>query len=568
MKKITQIFCSVALGIISAALLSSCVNESPERYESIRIRITQTVHFNICDVQTKSSFGQGQDGVYPTLWTSNDAAVKLALNYTEAAEAVVVPAEDFRTASFDAEISAQSGQAPYTFYAVSPASAAKALSPSREAWNITIPSVQTPLAGSVDESAMLLAAASTPSDQLPSSVDLHFNHLTAYGRMSFTNLNLGDAKVSRVEITATTPFVGDWYWDCADEHDLTDNGASSTLTLMTSSTSDIWFACAPVDMTGQIAVFTIYTDKGAFIKRIEFPDGSKFNAGHIAVFSVNMKGIEPEIKGSGDYVLVTDASQLEDGDELLILDEDETYALSTNQKTNNRGAVEISVSGHAVSTVPEEAQIITLLAGSSAGTWYLKTGSGYLANATGNKNKLLTVSSITANATWTISIDSSGIASVVAGAGERNTMQFNPNNGSPLFACYQSSQKDVVIYRKGAAAASPDEEDPITENRLFGFYQGDQIRTYTAGSDQISRSYSQTGVQTFTVLNPETKEQLLISGYKKAYVKGDSFTVTVNWRKGINSMVSGKTYMVELVKEEGPVVWLSNGKGNGFIIKK
>ncbi|MBR3075021.1 MAG: hypothetical protein IKH11_04605 [Bacteroidales bacterium] len=567
MEKTIRIIPAIALGFIAAALSTSCISERQEVSRSEHNYGTHTVLFNICDVNTRATLGPAEEGVYPTLWTSNDAAVKLALNYTEAAEAVVVPSEDFRTASFTADI-VDNGEAPYTFYAVSPASAAKALSPSREAWSITIPSVQTPLAASVDESAMLLAAASVPTDQLPTSVDLHFHHLTAYGRMSFKNLNLRDAVVSRVEITATTPFVGNWYWDCSDEHGLTDNGASSTLTLKTSGVTDIWFACAPVDMSGQMAVFTVYTDKGAFVKEVEFPEGRKFNAGRVAAFGVDMKGIEPVAGGSGDYVLVTNESELCDGDELLILNADETYALSTNQKSNNRGAVAASVSNHVVVTVPEEAQVITLKSGTSAGTWTLNTGIGYLANVNGSKNKLVTVTTLSKNATWTISVASSGEASIEAGDGERNKLRFNPNNGSPLFACYSSGQEAVAIFRKAAASASPAEEDPVTANSLFGIYQGADQRTYEAGKDQYVRSYSSKGIQTFTIVDPQAKEQLEISGYKKDYVKGDAVTVTVNWRKGKTRIISGKTYQVKVVKEEGPVVWLGNGRGDGFIIKK
>lgn len=550
----------------ACAMFASCVNEHTE--VTITASKARTVQFNICEMDTKTAFGQGQDGVYPTLWTENDAAVKLALNYTEAAEVVVVPSEDHRRASFSAEIDAGDEPAPYTFYAVSPSSAARALSPSRQAWNVTIPSVQTPLAGSVDESAMLLAAASQPSDRLPSSVDIHFSHLTAYGRMSFKNLALGDAKVSRVEITATAPFVGDWYWDCSGEHALADNGASSTLTLNTSEVSDIWFACAPVDMSGQIGVFTVYTDKGAFIKELEFPQGRKFNAGRIAVFSVDMSGVEMAAVSSDDFVLVTKGSDLQDGDEILILNSDENYAISTGQDTNNRAAAAIKVNNHKVSYVPDDVQVINLVAGITFGTWYLKAGTGYLANAMGNKNRLLTISSINNTSTWTISIASSGVATVKAGAGDRKILRFNANGDSPLFACYSSGQKDIVIYRKSRPEVKPVEEDPLTENSLFGFYHGADTRTYVAGTDQIVRKYSASGEQTFAIVNPAVLEELVISGYKKDYVKGDKFTVTVSWRKGKTRIVAGEKFTVKVVREDGPVVWLGDGSGNGFIIKK
>ncbi|MBQ9357798.1 MAG: hypothetical protein IJT98_10995, partial [Prevotella sp.] len=122
----------------------------------------------------------------PTLWTSNDAEVKLSLNYSGAQTAGVVPSNDFRSASFSASINFDASQSPYTFYAVSPSSAAAALSPSREAWKVNIPTVQTPTELSADEGAIIIAAASEQfsSATTVSEVDLQFYHLTAYGRLS------------------------------------------------------------------------------------------------------------------------------------------------------------------------------------------------------------------------------------------------------------------------------------------------------------------------------------------------------------------------------------------------
>ncbi len=572
MKIIKNIMMLAAL-LSAAAVMFSCTAELGGEHDSIKAHISRTVTFNACEVQTKTTFGQGEDGTYPTLWTTNDASVKLALNYTPAAEVKVVPSDDFRKASFSAEIDASGENAPYTFYAVSPASAARALSPSRQAWSISIPSVQTPLEGSVDEAAMILAAASQPSDAIPQSVDLHFNHLTAYARMSFTNLELGGATVESVEITATTPLAGDWYWDCTGEHALTDNGASSTITLNTSRTSDIWFACAPVDMSGEIAVITVYTDQGAMVKEIEFAQDRKFQPGRIAVFTVDMSGIEPVAPAPDAFVLVTDASQLQDGDEILILDDSEQYAIGTNQKTNNRAATSVSVSDHTITEVPDDVQIISLEAGSSADTWHFNVGTGYLANANGGKNKLVTADSKTANATWTISIEPSGAATVVAGAGERNSLRFNDGDANNLlFACYSSGQQGIVIYRKGvASSAGPVAEDPLTQQSEYGVYLKSGNRVYQRGVDQYSRRYSDSGVQTFAILYSYpalAKEQVEITGYRKALVKGDDVKITVNWRLGANKVQSEKTYTLKVVKEEGPKVWLGDGSGNGFIIKK
>ena len=560
-----QLACVVASLALTACHDTIEPDRAPEKNKEEAPCLVKTILFQADELSTRTSFGEKEDGSYPTLWTENDSAVRLALNFSEAGIAGIVPDDGYRTASFQADIDATGKEAPYTFYAVSPASAATALSPSREAWNISIPCIQTPLEGSVDEAAQILAAASAPSETLPDQVNIHFNHLTAYGRFSFKNLALGEARVEAVELTATTPFVGNWYWDCHEGHALTDNGASSTLTLRTSRTENLWFACAPVDMSGQIMVITVFTDQGAYVKEIEFPENRKFTAGRIAVFTVDMAGIEPSA-GADEFRLVTSVTDLQAGDELLILDSKEEYALSTTQNTNNRPAEAITVTDHAVSEVPEGIQVVTLVAGDKANTWHLSTGNGYLANATGGKNKLLTVATKTKNATWTLSIASSGVATLTAGDGDRKYLRFNPTN--QLFACYNTGQQTIVLYRKAAGDPGPVLADPLTEESDYGCYLAAGRWRYTPGTDQFVRSYDTEGVQTFTLLGPDNLKQMEIRGYKKSYVKGDPVNLTVTWRTGFTKIVTGVEYKMTVVREEGPKVWLGDGSGHGFILKK
>ncbi len=568
----TKNLCKQLSCVVASLALMAChdtiePDRAPEKNKEGAPCLVKTILFQADELCTRTSFGEKEDGSYPTLWTENDSAVRLALNFSEAGTAGIVPDDGYRTASFQADIDATGKEAPYTFYAVSPASAATALSPSREAWNISIPCTQTPLEGSVDEAAQILAAASAPSETLPDQVSIHFNHLTAYGRFSLRNLALGEARVEAVELTATTPFVGNWYWDCHEGHALTDNGASSTLTLRTSRTENLWFACAPVDMSGQIMVITVFTDQGAFVKEIEFPENRKFTAGRIAVFTVDMAGIEPSA-GADEFRLVTSVSDLQAGDELLILNAAEKYALSTTQNSYNRPAEAITVTDHAVSEVPDNIQVVTLVSGTKANTWHLSTGNGYLANANGRNNRLLTVATKTDNATWTLSIASSGVATLTAGAGERKILRFNPNGQSPIFACYKEGQQDIVLYRKAAGAAGPVLTDPLTEESDYGCYLAAGTWRYTPGTDQFVRSYDAEGVQTFTLLGPDDLKQMEIRGYKKSYVKGDPVNLTVTWRAGVTKIVTGVEYKMTVVREEGPKVWLGDGSGHGFILKK
>ena len=162
------------------------------------------------------------------------------------------------------------------------------------------------------------------------------------------------------------------------------------------------------------------------------------------------------------WKLVTDASTLKADDEVIITSGEtdaikDKYALSTNQKTSNREAVEVTKNGNTLTDLSADVQVLTLKAGSSIGTWAFHTGtSGYLYAASSSGNQLKTKTTLDVHGSWTISI-SNGVASIVAtGSSNRNVMQYNYNNGTPLFSCYSSaSQTALALYRYVCESNTP-----------------------------------------------------------------------------------------------------------------
>lgn len=533
----------------------------------------RTVHFTANLMDTKAQFGEAQNGYRPTLWTDNDTALKLSMNYGSALTAGVTPSQDKTSAEFSANIDFTGVSGTCNFYAVSPASAASALSPSREAWKVSIPCEQTPTASSVAEGAIIIAAASSAEAGSIGDVSLNFYHLTAYGRMSLKNFTLADGEsVQAVDLTFTTPVVGDWFWKCEEEqgeHALIDYGASSTITINTSLTSGIWFGCAPVDVSDEAVHVTVYTTRGKYEQLALFPANRKFTAGQVAVFSVDMDGVDCDEyssgsgSGTGAFTLVTDESMLQVGDEIIITNTAGAKALGSNAG-GYRNAVDITVSNDAISSTGD-ACILTLAAGSTSGRWALHASDGYLATSS-TKNNLTVSQSIGETSSWSISI-TSGVAAIVAQSGTYNYLQYN--SGSPRFSGYAATQQNVKIYRRSAGSGSGGvSADPLLSESEYGCYLGTGYTwTLNAGSDQVTRSYDSNGVQTYTMIDPSDVEELEISGYTKSKVKGDRFEITVRWRKGTSILLS-QVYSVTLIKEEGPKVWLSDGNGNGVIIKK
>ena len=160
------------------------------------------------------------------------------------------------------------------------------------------------------------------------------------------------------------------------------------------------------------------------------------------------------------WVKAKDDSKLAAGDSVIIAASEYDQAMSTNQKTANRGQASItkSTNGDTLTAISANVDKFILSAGSVSGTFsfYDPTSTiGYLVAASSSSNDLKTKGSIDANASWEINITSAtGVASIVAqGTFTRNVMRYNSN--SSLFACYSSaSQDDLCLYTKAMGSAN------------------------------------------------------------------------------------------------------------------
>lgn len=156
-----------------------------------------------------------------------------------------------------------------------------------------------------------------------------------------------------------------------------------------------------------------------------------------------------EVKAApGDsYELVTDVNNLAVEDTIIIVASGSNVALSTNQKTNNRGAKDVVKKENNTIDFVDGIQEIVLETGSKEGTFAFNVGTGYLYAASSSKNYMKTQASIDGNASWTIAITEQGVATIKAqGTNTKNLMKYN--SSSNLFSCYGSGQDDVSIYKK------------------------------------------------------------------------------------------------------------------------
>lgn len=406
-----------------------------------------SIQFNAQSAETRTAFGTPTEGVYPTLWTANQS-VKISLNLVSAKDVTsMTVADDQKSAHFEATISDDNSGA-YTFYALSPAVAHNSVHKDNNYWSVKIPETQTPLENSCDEAAQILLAKSETTATLPTSIDLRFKHVTAYGKLTLKNLP-ADVKVSAIALTSDVEISGRFNY-LFESNTLAVNSASKTLTIHTDKTSDVWFAIAPVDLSGKPLKVVVTTDRGVITKEIaELPATCDFNAGVVSNITLNMSDlpiVEPE-----KYTLMTDVAQLKVGYKVIIAATEADVAISTTQNSNNRAAAAVTKEGNFIVAPNDAVQIFRVEPGTKENTFAFNTGSGYIYAASTKSNHMKTQQTLDDNASWAISI-ADGVTNIVAqGANTRNVMQYNASNS--LFACYGSaSQKAVSLYYLEAAA--------------------------------------------------------------------------------------------------------------------
>ena len=440
MKKLTYII-AIATSVLAMA---SCQKEqNVTNSDDLTV-----VSFSTSEIQTKTAFGdKTAEGKYPTLWTG-DEKVGVAYNGGSVNKENITSSTDGKSASFEIAIAQDANATNHNFYVISPANAFLGMNNDGAKGNIQINASQTPGEGTCDPAAQVIAA-SHKSETFDTQINLAFSHVTAYGNLSI-GLPEGAGAVSNISLTGSENIAGRFYYDFNGA--LSENSASSTISLLTSKVSDIFFACAPADLSGGKLDITVTTNNGTYEKSIDLTGKTlKFESGKISKFTVNgfTKKESDEV-----YTLVTDASTLKIGDKIIIAAATADFAISTTQNSNNRAQAAVTKTNNTIVNPGADVQLFTLETGTKVGTYAFNTGSGYIYAASSSKNYLKTQQTKNDNGSWTISCTAEGVATITAqGNNTRNLLKYNDNNPS-LFSCYEKGQSDVAIYSDGKGTGS------------------------------------------------------------------------------------------------------------------
>lgn len=429
----------IIISVLSAALVfASCQKEAaPVSSGSSEVSFTATIP------QTRTSFAQKEGNSYPVLWTGNEN-VSVTYNFSTAKTAAVTASDDGSVATFAVELTEDAEATAHNFYAVCPSSARISASKDYQTLTVEFPSTQVPVDGSCDEAAQIIFAKHE-STKFDNSVEFAFKHISAYGNLSL-KLPSGVSEISSITLTADKPLAGRFYYSPAEDT-FEANAGSNSITLNTGKTSEVFFACVPVDLGGTVLKVVIAANGTTYTKNINISSDEplKFVQGRVSKFSVDMSGVSADAKVV--YNLVTDPTTLKVGDKVIIAASNAEVALGTTQNPNNRKAEAITKVGNTVVNPGAAVQILTLEKGTQDNTCAFNTGSGYLYAASSSKNYLKIQAEIDDNASFRVSY-ADGVTTIKAkGANTHNLLKYN--SSSSIFSCYSSDQVDVVIYSDG-----------------------------------------------------------------------------------------------------------------------
>ncbi|MBQ4503550.1 MAG: BACON domain-containing protein [Alistipes sp.] len=464
-----NLFKSMMAIAVAAMSFTACSNDLTE---DVTPSQEFTVQINAVENLSRTHFGNLNEGKYPTLWDATDKiAASLANGNNKASNVATYVSDDSKTASFKVELNTTNATAPYVVYAASPSTAVvSGVHATNKYWNLNIPSSQEPSATSCDPAAQIVVGQSESSETLPSSVNIEFSHVTAYAKINFTNVALGEAKVESINIEADQNIAGRFLYYVAGEKVGTTeaNSATNIITIGTSELTNVWVALAPTAVSE--LTFTINTDKGTITKEVAV--NKEFKSGVVATFNVDMTG--KTITTPDVYTLVTDLSVLAEGDNVVIAAAGYDFAMSTTWNSNNNAHTAITKSDNTI-TPTAAVQILTVY---DAGTNLYKFSAGkdgenekYI-YAPGGGNRLRVTTTEADNCYWDITIDSTtGAATMVAQT--TDTRKIIRYNSSGLFSCYASGQEDVALYYKSNGGEKIAIEPQISANDVTGIsYEG------------------------------------------------------------------------------------------------
>ena len=475
MKKITSIF--VTLAAAAMALVSCNRNEL--------VPSAQGLHFtiNASAPQTRTYLDNQLDGNYKVGWNANDEiAIFIGTIDEKTSKATAV----FQNTAGKAERATFEGTAVAagegTFVSLYPAS--KFVKGYKNGTvGVELASTQQPSAESFDPLADILAAPACAYESDGTDVvidDLYFKRVISVVKVNLKGTFAAGDVVKNFSMTSAGHFgedgttvvpdtlTGRASIDLAAQKIVKWNTNSNSVKaiptediIVNDATANaIYLAVNPTTIVaGTEVTFEAETDKHAIKKTVTLSKDLAFPQGNIAVINLTITEADcsaiVDTDYSGDYLMTGTYTK----DEVTA-----TYAAKAWVSGNNNlktAVVTVNADNTISASDSDHKMTFTkVTTGDYAGMYTIQDANGlYLYAASNSGNHLKGEAEPDVNAYWTVKANEDGTYAISAEkSSNRNVLEFNTNNGSPIISCYSSSdasRQSVKLYPYSAVTVPP-----------------------------------------------------------------------------------------------------------------
>lgn len=424
----------------AAMAFAGCTKEDTGNVsEATGNKITVNANAYAPETETRTVIGdKTEQGTRPVYWNDENEAlaiVEFADNTRGAAikTGEYTLSEDKKNANFQFELTENTSASAFDYYALYPYSVwSEDLMTNKECISFKFPAAQTPSATSVDPNASVLFAKSMGHIAQPSALNLSFQHVAAYAKMTITGLAVEpDEVVKSVTFSSTDKNLAGTYkyfHETPETSSISGTSYNSITANVEGLVSDasqdftVWFACLPTTIGDTFSV-SVKTGTNTYIREVTVPSENvlEFVAGQISAFTVDMSSATSAEDYSGDYVI-------------LVNQKETYYALSSLSSVNNKlDAVEFSYNGTDESITTGETDLIWTVA-KSGSSYTFSNGGKYICWPTSGNDAGMSQDE------YLLDITNNNNGTFAITANENSSRKLQKNNTQDYFAFYTSTQ--------------------------------------------------------------------------------------------------------------------------------
>ena len=576
MRKISNMFMLVAAAAMTFVSCQKEENRAPET-----VSATLTMHAGVD--QTKTYLDENN----AVLWGKGEA-VRLYVGTGEGEDAIATfvaststdAYDGAETASFTFDITGVAENGPYNLGGIYPASASMEDNKDPKKCKTILPQIQNAEVGKYDPSAYIMVLKPETVETLPNEYLASFRRATALNKITLTNVK---EDITTVEITVPEgqALAGRRYFD------LTDGtsgeiyyGQSNTITVnapFTGSTIDVWFCSWGAELAaGEEMTIRMKNANKAYTRTIVAKEaGIKFVEGNLNKLTVDMASAEEESFDSfaGEWLITATSSNV-------------TYAAGAyvTGKNNLSNNVAITISNDVIEPVDgiENCKMLftKVTEGDYEGMYTIQDANGnYLyAAASGSNHLKATETADSEHYYWTVESKDGKHSIVASKSSNRNVMQFNPNNGNPIFSCYASAtQTALVLYPFSMVKVDTTPKIAVSETTkdvafggetvTFGYelkyLDGEELTWEVSDSEIITEVTAEDGVLSVTVA--ENAGDARTATVTLSCGDAENVTLTIDQAKYVDLSVIQKITVAEFATlNDGDAIYELSGTITGI----